>query len=452
MRSLFEISKSGLRASERSLSVTSGNIINADTPGYTRQRLDRSPNGMQMSGYQVGLGVNVQSLNRLRNDMNDVLINQKRQDMAFLHYKAEGFEQLESSMVSDTGLDIDLSISKLFDAFLDLSTDPQDLSVRNSLVSEAQQMGDKFADIVRNMDRTSDLILESSYQSIDKINNLLQEINRLNTSITQGAGAGQADNTSLDLRVQKLEELAELVNFDVTKIEHGAVEIRIGGVKVAGLNEVEQLKAEVNDVDKRFNVRIGNGKMLKITAGQLGGEIDMYQNEIPDLRNRLNKLVESIVEQINTVHQQGFGLEDGLQRTFFDPNFATAEDLRLNPDLLTNPNHIASSVNAGEAGNGELAARIASLRNERVIDGRKLVEYSIDLISTPGTNLQALRSREEAREAEINMLVTQQERESGVNVDEELSLMIQYQNAYQGAARVMQAAQQMYDTLLTILQ
>ena len=46
------------------------------------------------------------------------------------------------------------------------------------------------------------------------------------------------------------------------------------------------------------------------------------------------------------------------------------------------------------------------------------------------------------------MLTNQQEREAGVNVDEELSMMIQYQNAYQGAARVMSAAQQMYDTLI----
>ena len=49
------------------------------------------------------------------------------------------------------------------------------------------------------------------------------------------------------------------------------------------------------------------------------------------------------------------------------------------------------------------------------------------------------------------MLQNQQEREAGVNIDEELSLMIQYQNAYQGAAKIMQAAQDMYDTLITIV-
>ncbi|HBQ58610.1 MAG TPA: flagellar hook-associated protein FlgK, partial [Balneolaceae bacterium] len=68
MRNLLEISKSGLRAAERSLSVTANNIINADTPGYTRQRIEKSPEGMQMAGYNTGLGVNVDGITRLRNE------------------------------------------------------------------------------------------------------------------------------------------------------------------------------------------------------------------------------------------------------------------------------------------------------------------------------------------------------------------------------------------------
>ena len=85
------------------------------------------------------------------------------------------------------------------------------------------------------------------------------------------------------------------------------------------------------------------------------------------------------------------------------------------------------------------------------MDGRKFSDFAIGLISEPGSELSNLRSQIDAREAEINMLKTQQEREAGVNIDEELSLMIQYQNAYQGAAKVMTAAQDMYDTLINIV-
>ncbi len=79
------------------------------------------------------------------------------------------------------------------------------------------------------------------------------------------------------------------------------------------------------------------------------------------------------------------------------------------------------------------------------------MDYSINLISSPGSKLQSLQSQIDARDSELNMLKTQQEQEAGVNIDEELSLMIQYQNAYQGAAKVMTAAQSMYDTLIGIV-
>lgn len=49
------------------------------------------------------------------------------------------------------------------------------------------------------------------------------------------------------------------------------------------------------------------------------------------------------------------------------------------------------------------------------------------------------------------MLQAQQERQAGVNIDEELANMIQFQNSYQGAARVMRTATELYDTLLSIV-
>jgi len=174
----------------------------------------------------------------------------------------------------------------------------------------------------------------------------------------------------------------------------------------------------------------------------------MYENGIPELKDRLDEVASTLVNEFNAIHSQGYGLEDGNQRNFFDPSFTDASSIRVSDDIRSNVGNIASSSVAGEAGNGEIAGQLADLRNENMIDGRKLVDYSVDLISTPGRNLSEIRSNMEVRDSEISMLTAQQEREAGVNVDEELSMMIQYQNAYQGAARVMSAAQQMYDTLI----
>lgn len=448
MKTLFEISKSGLRAAERSLSVTSNNIINADTPGYTRQRVDKESVGMRLTGFHAGLGVNITSITRMRNEMTDVVLNEKRQDMGFLKEKAQIFDQLEASMASDSGGDLDVRIGRVFDMFSELSSDPQDMSVRNSLLSEAEQLTSKLADISRNVDRTSDLVRESTSGTIDNINQILKDLETLNSAITKGESAGKPDHASLDQQVKKLEELSGLVDFESQVTDKGALQLRVGGVLVLDEDKASRIKGEIDDVNKTFNLRLDSGKLVESTGGKLGADIEMYEEGIPDLKDRLNEVASTLVNEFNAIHSTGYGLEDGTARNFFDPSFTDASNIKVNDDIRSNAAHIAASSVDGEAGNSEIAGQIADLRNESIIGGRKLVDYSVDLISTPGRSLSDARSNMEVRDSEISMLTAQQEREAGVNVDEELSMMIQYQNAYQGAARVMSAAQQMYDTLI----
>ena len=448
MKTLFEISKSGLRAAERSLSVTSNNIINADTPGYSRQRVDKESVGMQMTGFHAGLGVNITSITRLRNDMTDTILNEKRQDVGFLKEQSQIFDQLEASMASDGGGDLDLRIGRVFDMFSALSSDPQDMSVRNSLLTEAEQLTSKLGDMSRNVERTGSLVKDSANSTIENINQILRDLDTLNTAITKAKSAGKPDHASADLQVKKLEELAGMVDFESQVTEEGSLQLRIGGILVLDEDKASSMRAEIDEVNKTFNLRLDSGKLVESTGGKLGADIDMYQNEIPEMKDRLDQIASTLVNEFNAIHSQGYGLEDGNTRNFFDPSLTDASNISVNNEIRANVGNIASSSVAGEAGNGDIAGQLADLRNENLIGGRKLVDYSVDLISTPGRNLSEIRSNMEVRDSEISMLTAQQEREAGVNVDEELSMMIQYQNAYQGAARVMSAAQEMYDTLI----
>lgn len=451
MRTLFEIGKSGLRTAERSLSVTSNNITNANTPGYTRQRVEQSPVGMQKTLFHTGLGVNITEVTQMRDKMNDLLLNQKRQDMGFLKEQARVYQQLETTMSTDTGNDIDLRMSRLFDAFTQLSSDPQDLSVRNNLLSEATQLTAKLSNINQTLERTSALTRDSAITTVGSINKLVQNISNLNKSIIQASGRGIPDHASMDIRIQKLAQLAELVDYEVTMGDNDAVLLDVGGIKVLDENRAIPFKPEIDDTTKTFRLRLENGKILESFSGKLGAEIEMYQKGIPEMKERLDLLTSTLVTEFNHIHSQGYGLEDDTIRNFFDPQFATAAEIRVNEAILQNNKHIAASSVAFEAGNGDLAVQMAELRDQPVINGRKIVDYSVDLVSMAGTKLNDLTPRIEAGDSEIQMLTILQEQEAGVNIDEELSMMIQYQNAYQGSARVMLAAQKMYDTLIGLM-
>jgi flagellar hook-associated protein 1 FlgK len=451
MNRLFEISKSGMASAQRSLTVTSNNIVNADTPGYTRQRVEKKPIGLNKPMTTIGLGVNLSTANRLRNDMNDIQTNQKRQGYGFLSYKNQVFERLQAAMTTDSGEDLDVRISRFFDMFSELANDPQDISVRNSLISEAQQLTTKFKNIESSLSETSELIANTAHTTIRDINILLNEIRELNHSVAQSSQRGTTDPVSLDIRVQKLEQLSKLVNFTQNYSDLGAVEIRIGGIRVLDDEHILELRTEISPNDLGFKTRITGGSTIEVTGGELGAQIAMYSTDIPDLRSNIDLLANTIVSEINSLHRTGFGLNDGFARDFFVGTGDAAATITINPNLITNPEHIAASTVSGEAGNGDLAAQINNLRNAKLVNGRKIVDQAIEIISTPGAQVYSLGSQIQTNEAEIAMLKTQQDRQAGVNIDEELANMIQFQNSYQSAARVMQSARELYDTLLAIV-
>lgn len=450
MRTLFEISKTGILAAERSMSVTAQNMVNVDTPGYSRQRVNATPVGMHLGIRHAGLGVNITSVSRLRNEMKEILLNENRQEMGYMQGKAKVLEQLEATMTTDSGGDLDLRIGRLFDVFSDLSSNPQDMSVRNNIISEATQLTVKLKELDRSINRTSDLVRDSVTHSVAQINNLLKDLAALNNAIKYGQASGQPDHTSLDIQVRKLEQLSELVDFDTHITGNGTLELRIGGMLVLHEDQASHFQAEIDEIHKVIRIRLDNGKSLDITTGRLGAELEMYQQGIPDARRRLDDIAATLVNEFNALHSTGYGLDGTGGRPFFDPAETTAATIQVNPQLVANQNLIAASTAPDEPGNGDLAARIADLRNQKIVGGRKIIDFTVDLISRPGGELGELRNQIEATDSKIHMLEMQQEQESGVSIDEELTLLIQYQNAYQGAARVMVAAQEMYDTLLSL--
>jgi hypothetical protein len=100
-------------------------------------------------------------------------------------------------------------------------------------------------------------------------------------------------------------------------------------------------------------------------------------------------------------------LTDTIGRDFFVASGTQAGTITINPDLIANPDHIAASAIAGEAGNGDVAFQINELRNASLIDGRKIVDQTIEIISAPGSEIYSLASQMETNEAEIAMLQTQ---------------------------------------------
>src|SRR5699024_20965 len=129
--------------------------------------------------------------------------------------------------------------------------------------------------------------------------------------------------------VAKMNELSELVNFESKVNDTGAVEIQVNGMTVLDENQAYGFRPEIDDVNKVIRLRLDNGHIIQVDGGQLGAEIEMYSEDVPELKERLDRVASTLVTRFNDVHHSGFGLQDNIHRDFFDPGFTTASGIEV---------------------------------------------------------------------------------------------------------------------------
>lgn len=451
MRSLFEISTRGMLSARTATEVASNNIANASTPGFSRRVPVISENVQKFGTGSIGLGVNVTTIERMRDRFIDQQINRKEHEIGNFSEKSSVYRLMETAITSSGSAGLDSIIGEFFNAFSDLSTNSQDINLRNSLLSQAEIMTETFRAIDSDLSNLSNQVFDQTNFRIMHVNELLGDIASLNGEIAVTRSANQIDHNALDRQVLALNELAKLVDFDTLVTEAGATEVRIGGIAIVTGQEFQKLRADVDQYSNTFRLRMQNGKLIDAAKGELAANIEMFEKGIPEAKEKLDKLAVAMIDRIDEIHVTGFGLEDTISRSFFDATSTGASNIRVNAAIHENPSHIAVSSIAGESGNNDRALEIISLQDEPFIDGQTIASRMVEFMGLPGNRLNEIDRKLESASAAKDFLVNRQEQLAGVSIDEELGNMIKFQNSFQASARVLDIGRNMFDTLLSIV-
>ena len=451
MDTLLEITKRGLQASRMAMDVIGNNIANASTPGYSQQRLDVSSAGYQSGGLSIGLGVNIQDIQRLHDNIIDQQTRDKQSQIGSQQQQQKVLQQIQSTLSTQGGQDLDQLIGNFFNSFSNLSNQPEDNTLRNDVINQTQALTSRFHNLNSTLVSMKGDVATSIRTDVGQVNNLLSNIATLNKSIISSQNLGHPDNQSLDQRAQKLQDLSKLVNFTVLKNSNNDYEIRIGGMVVLHNDQAQTLQTEEDTGNNQMRVRLGNGKAVDITSGSVGANINNYDKVIPGYQNQLDSLAKTLVDKVNAIHQSGYNLNGNTGVDFFDPNNTTAKSISLNSLIQNNPQAIAASDTAGATGNNKIALQIYNLGNSNAINGQTLQQNATAMATSAGSDITNLTNSIQTLKSAKNLLDTQQASTSGVNLDEQLTNMIKYQNAYQATARVLNTSQQMFQSLISIL-
>lgn len=323
MADMMGTALSALTTYQRALSTTSHNIANANTEGYSRQRVDMSTRVVNQAGSgALGSGVQVSSLRRV---FDSFVIDQVRSNTAGLA-REETFSGLASrveSVVSDPTTGINAAMSRFFNAVQDVATDPSSLAARRVLLGEGEAVTARVRDIDSQLERVDLEVNQRLRSSVDEINGFAKRISDLNKAISEATGAnpGMPPNDLLDARDQALIGLNKLVKVSTVSQSDGALNVFIGNGQSLVLSNIPQmLTVSANRFDpSRPDVTLPSGGVITdaLEGGSLGGLIAFREEVLAPVRSQVGLLALGLASQINTIQQGGRDLSGAMGQAFF---------------------------------------------------------------------------------------------------------------------------------------
>lgn len=354
MSDVMSIGVSGLMAFQRALDVTSHNIANASTPGYSRQTVEFGSADSQLSaGQWFGSGVDVLGVRRA---YDQTLLDQARSANASLQQfdAVATYANRFDSLFSDAKSGVSASLQQFNNSIQTLTTSPGSGTVRQLVLNQAQGLVTRLQGFQSTIDTFSGQIQTQMNGEVAKINSLAKSLATVNAQIVTAKGQGQGEpNDLLDKRDALLSELGSHVGFSALPQDSGAQIITIGsGQVLVGDSSAGQLSLTPStSVPGTYRLTLSgtaaSGDVTDtVTGGSVGGLLQLRSSLITPAQNALGRVATAIATLAN--QQQAAGLD--LNGNFGSPLFS-----------LPAPTVTPSGSNTGSASAAATISDVSSL-------------------------------------------------------------------------------------------
>ena len=336
--STLSSAKLGLLAQQLAIEVTGQNVANVETEGYSRQDVSfeaNTPRGHIKYGglHQIGTGVRIASIERAHDQFLFTQIMDEGDLTGSTEVKKEIFEQLEVLFNEGSGRSLNDALSLFFSSIHDLATNARGLPERVDLISKAEhlastfnQTGNKLFTIQRNIDATIET-------EVAKINTLTTQIGKLNESIHANEPTSQYKANDLrDNRDRLVKELSKKIDIQLVQESDNQISLTLkDGTALVLKDQVFDLSTSINANNESFNdVYIDIGSTTKnitstIKGGELRGYLDMRDTKVESVLDKMNILSGSFIQEFNSIHREGFGIDGSSGLDFFTPLDVTVD-------------------------------------------------------------------------------------------------------------------------------
>ncbi|MGO2084129.1 flagellar hook-associated protein FlgK [Vagococcus sp.] len=355
----------GLNAQQRALETTSHNISNANTPGYSRQRVNMEADlPYKLTGVgQIGTGVKVTSISRIVDDF--VLKNIRNETSSFHQFdlKSEILGELEG-IFNETGQSNGISkdLAVYFDSWTKLSNNPEFDNAKSILVENGNSLTDNINHLAQQIKDLEGNTISSLEKSVLDVNAKLEELQSINSQIYKISNDGSVPNDLLDKRDMILNDVAKFSKIKTSFDQYGRVSVKMDGQDVLTHDSIATISMVIGH-DPAGNALVSHGgnslqsaqtiNQTGLDKGQLlissvgdktyktlnteAGASKGYQDSLGDIKQRLSELNEfayGLATSVNIIHS-----DNGKSIDFFDlgSNTDYALNLKINEDIQADP-------------------------------------------------------------------------------------------------------------------
>ena len=447
LNAIMSIAGSALNAMQGALSTTSNNVANSDTAGYTREVVDLTTAPTVSDGSSsYGAGVSYEGYTNVRDSVLQSQIYDQQSNVSSSEAQTNALEQAQLPFTStSSGLGSD--ITSFFDNLSQLSTNPSSATLRASVYSSATTLVDDFHSASGTLSQLQSSLNQSVPDNVNQINQLTSQIAGLNQQIASAQDSGQESGTLQDQRDQLVDNLSKLTSVQVSKSDN-SISITTGngttlvdGGTAYNLSTQTSASGSVEVLDQG-----GNDITSTLTGGSLGGTLTVLSSALPTLTTKLNNLASQFADAINTANKSGYDLNGKAGAALFSYSTTAAASISLS---ASSGSAIAASSDGTIGSDGNLSNLLA-VQTPSLASGMTPINAYSDIIYNVGNAVSQSTTTNTAATAALAQLQTQQSSESGVNIDEETTNLLQYQQTYQAAAKVIDTVNTLFSTLINM--
>lgn len=323
----IELGKRSIMAHTDAISTAGHNISNANTEGYSRQRVQlkefdplyRPDLERPERAGMIGQGIDVQSITRIRDEMLDQRITAQQNQESYWDTRSKYYTMIEQIYNEPDEVSVRSNMDKFWESWQELSVNPESQAARQAVVTRGESLSDSIKSKWENLMGVGSLINSDIDSTVKQINSYANQIAAVNSEIVRSRGIGDNPNDLLDRRDLLVDKLSKLANITTDRRDPDEFMVHLDGKVLVqgGVARNFDLVSLTDNNGYEKLVWADTREDASVSGGTLGALIELRDVDVRNEIQSLNTMTMNFSDLVNDVHRNAYGANNVTGLDFF---------------------------------------------------------------------------------------------------------------------------------------